>query len=66
MILLKVLNNLNSDEDYYEYENEDLIIYNDIKKDLEVTDKKLNCLVIDNVDSNSFFKLLKEKISLLP
>jgi len=33
---------------------------------LEVTDKKLNCLVIDNVDSNSFFKLLKEKISLLP
>ena len=40
MILLKVLNNLNSDEDYYEYENEDLIIYNDIKKDLEVTDNK--------------------------
>jgi len=40
MILLKVLNNLNSDEDYYEYDNEDLIIYNDIKVDLEVTDNK--------------------------
>ena len=33
---------------------------------LNVTGKKPNCYVIDDVDSNAFFKLLKEKISLLP
>ena len=33
---------------------------------LEVTNRKPNCFVIDSVDTENFFKLLKEKISLLP
>ena len=33
---------------------------------LDVTDRKPNCLVIDEVDSDGFFELLIEKFSLLP
>ena len=47
-------------------ENSELTMGKTVVDWLSVTGKKPNCLVIDDVDSKAFFKLLKEKISLLP
>ena len=47
-------------------ENSELTMGKTVVDWLNVTGKKPNCYVIDDVDSNAFFKLLKEKISLLP
>ena len=47
-------------------ENSELTIGKTVVDWLKVTNRKPNCFVIDEVDSDGFFKLLKEKISLLP
>ena len=47
-------------------ENSELTMGKTVVDWLNVTGKKPNCQVIDDVDPNAFFKLLKEKISLLP
>ncbi len=47
-------------------ENSDLTIGKTVVDWLEVSDRIKNCLVINDVDSDNFFKLLKNKLSLLP
>ena len=47
-------------------ENSELTMGQTIVDWLEVTDRKKNCIVINDVDSNVFFKLLREKFKMLP
>ena len=47
-------------------ENSELTMGRTVVDWLEITERKKNCLVINNVNVTKFFQLLKEKISLLP
>ena len=47
-------------------ENSELTMGQTVVDWLEVSTRTKNCLIVNDVDSDNFFKLLKDKFSLLP